>query len=121
MRFTFAIYAVALLLVAVSSSFAPGVSGRVAFGISVLWAVSSCAAFFKRIWGYYACTALLAALLLYIVAGIIGRIVFVATHGDFDCATCDGSPMAFILGTITSIGILIPGILILRWLWKNRK
>jgi len=36
-----------------------------------------------------------------------------------DCATCDASPLALLLGWATELVVLLPGLAFSWWLWRS--
>jgi hypothetical protein len=60
-----------------------------------------------------------AAVSLVLVAQSTRRIAFIIEHGGMDCATCDGSPVAFLIGW--GVELFVLGIaLLLSWLaWRH--
>jgi hypothetical protein len=60
-----------------------------------------------------------AALSFVLVAQSIRRIAFIIEHGGMDCATCDGSPVAFLIGWGVELSVLVMALL-LTWLaWRR--
>jgi hypothetical protein len=70
-------------------------------------------------WMAWGILVVFAAVSLVLVAQCIRRIAFIIEHGGMDCATCDGSPVAFLIGW--GVELFVLGIaLLLSWLaWRH--
>jgi hypothetical protein len=60
-----------------------------------------------------------AAVSLVLVAQSIRRITFVIEHGGIDCATCDGSPVAFLIGWGVELLVLLVALLLTWFAWRR--
>ena len=47
------------------------------------------------------------------------RVGFVVEHRGMDCATCNSSPLAFLLGWSLELAFLVPAVVLCVWLWRT--
>lgn len=72
---------------------------------------------FKR-WAARGTLVIFAGVSLVIIAQTLRRMAFIVQHGGMDCATCDGSPVAFLIGWSVELFVLAIA-LRLSWLaWR---
>jgi len=118
-RITYALYAAALcaLLATIRS---PSLIVTVTAGaVLAVWAVSLIALFFRQHWAYWGCLAAFVPIAGVLVFQSIRRVAFILEHGGMDCATCDASPLALLLGWATELVVLLPGLAFSWWLWRS--
>jgi hypothetical protein len=48
-------------------------------------------------------------------------VAFIVEHGGMDCATYDGSPLAFLLDWMMELFQLIPGLFLCVWLARSKQ
>jgi hypothetical protein len=85
-----------------------------------LWCAALVTVLLKVRWSQWVALAAFAPVIGWLLFLSVRRMAFIVEHGGMDCDTCDGSPMAFLLGWIFEAAFLIPGIFVCFWLLRAK-
>ena len=119
MRVFFAIYAVAVIGFSYLQQ-ADSMLGRlVLWGYMALWAAALIIVMMRMRWWPWVGLAAIVPLIGMLLVNSILRVAFIVEHGGMDCATCNGSPAAFVLVWAHELIFLVPGIALSLWLVRT--
>lgn len=121
LRVFYAIYAVVVIGLFWVSSGDTFAIELVLKAMVALWCVGLIAVLLTWRWFRGVALAALAPLISALSIQSGRRIAFIFEHGGMDCGTCYGSPLAFLLGWIIEIALLIPGVFLWIWLLRGRR
>lgn len=70
-----------------------------------------------KIFGAAVALVLLSPLASLLLVQLVRRLGFIIRHGGMDCATCDGSPMAFLVAMVFEMGMMaaVGGSMFMLW------
>jgi hypothetical protein len=119
MRIFYVIYAAAVVFFLWNSQ---GDTVAKDFGLKatlVLWCIGLLTVPFKVRGSQWVALAAFAPLIGLLLFQSGSRVAFILEHGGMDCATCNASPMAFLLGWIMECILLVPAIFLCIWLVRG--
>ena len=87
----------------------------------VLWIAGLISVSLKVRWSHWVALAAFAPVIGVLLVQFGRRIAFIAEHAGMDCDTCNASPVAFLLGWIAEVALLIPGIFLCVWLLRGNR
>jgi hypothetical protein len=119
MRIFFAIYAVAVIGLSYLQ-LVDSLLGRLAlWGYMALWAAALIMVTMRTRWWPWVGLAAIVPLVGMLLVNSILRVAFILEHRGMDCATCNGSPAAFVLLWAHELVFLLPGIVLCLWLVRT--
>ena len=79
------------------------------FGMALLWAATCWLNWSRSHYTFYVMALAFTPIALSILYNWYRRLQFVVEHGGMDCADCNSSPMAFLIGVVFESMIFWPG------------
>ncbi len=121
MRIFYAIYAVVIILLLWNSNGDTTVKNLALKAILALWCAGLLSVSLKVRGSEWVALAGFVPLIGFLLFQTGTRLNFILEHGGMDCPSCNASPMAFVLGWITELSLLVPGVVLCLWLIRRAR